>query len=153
MLKTFFILLVCAGCGKNPTDTIDLANNFPMSNHYAVNNNSNNKSTYKNDRGSNEIIRGNNAEKSQENSTPEKQSFAAEKGLSDDQLVPYYNQYILILRDQQQKKQSFTNEYLNDCMQELFQSLDYKYDQPTGKQYKYFLIYLIFYSNLLLKVN
>jgi hypothetical protein len=74
----------------------------------------------------------------QRKETQQKAAAAVEKGMGDDQLVPYYNQYILLMRDQEQQKQSFSVEQLQEFIMELFNSLQYKNDQSDGKIRKKF---------------
>jgi hypothetical protein len=58
--------------------------------------------------------------------------------MEDVKLEPYYNQYILLMRDQKQLKQSFSVEQLQEFIMELFNSLQYKNDQSDGKIRKKF---------------
>jgi hypothetical protein len=53
--------------------------------------------------------------------------------MDDRQLVPYFNQYILLMREQRQQKQESTVEQLYDLINDLFHSLEYKNDQSDGK--------------------
>ncbi|CAF4640562.1 unnamed protein product, partial [Rotaria magnacalcarata] len=50
--------------------------------------------------------------KSQKNDEPQKLASAVEKGMDNNQLVPYFNRYILILSDQQHQKKSLAEEFL-----------------------------------------
>jgi hypothetical protein len=63
----------------------------------------------------------------------EKKAEAVEKGMEDHELVPYYNRYIILIRDQRQQKRTFTEEQLHEFIIELFHSLQYKNNQSDGK--------------------
>lgn len=76
--------------------------------------------------------------KSQSKDTQQKAAAAVEKGMDNIELVPYFNRYILLMRDQRQQKQTFREEQLHDFIMDLFQSLEYKNDESNGKQKQYF---------------
>jgi len=71
--------------------------------------------------------------------TQRKVAAAVEKGMDNNQLVPYFNRYILLMRDQQQRKQTFSEEQLHNFIADNFHSLEYKNDQSDGKQKEYFV--------------
>jgi len=71
--------------------------------------------------------------------TQRKVAAAVEKGMDNNQLVPYFNRYILLMRDQQQGKQTFSEEQLHNFITDNFHSLEYKNDQSDGKQKEYFV--------------
>ncbi|UJR29156.1 hypothetical protein I4U23_010370 [Adineta vaga] len=56
-----------------------------------------------------------------------------EKGMDDDELLPYYHRYILLMRDEQRNKQTLKEENLHQYITELFHSLQYKNDQSDGQ--------------------
>jgi hypothetical protein len=63
----------------------------------------------------------------------QKKAAAVEKGMDNNQLVPYFNRYVLLMRYQRQGKKAFGEEQLHDFIAELFHSLEYKNDQSDGK--------------------
>jgi hypothetical protein len=63
----------------------------------------------------------------------EKKAEAVEKAMETSELKPYYNRYILLMRDQRLQKKTFTEEQLHQFIIELFHSLQYKNDQSDGK--------------------
>jgi hypothetical protein len=63
----------------------------------------------------------------------EKKAEAVEKPMENHELIPYFNQYILLMRDQRLQKKTFTEEQLNGFIVDLFQTLQYKTDQSDGK--------------------
>ncbi|CAF3082120.1 unnamed protein product [Rotaria socialis] len=126
---------ICEGCGENPSDTNGLFTNFPMdyNNETIGDQNNNRKSDFDSDDSGNEVLMLDNTHKSQKNDEPQKIASAVEKGMDNNQLVPYFNRYILILSDQQHQKKSFAEEFLYECMTDIFESLEYKNDQSDGQ--------------------
>jgi hypothetical protein len=58
---------------------------------------------------------------------------AVEKGMTDNELKSYYNQYISILKEQQQQTKNFTQKQLHEIISQLFHSLQYKNEQSEGQ--------------------
>jgi hypothetical protein len=80
-----------------------------------------------------DVVLDEDADTPQANGTQNKVAAAVEKGMDDDQLVPYFNRYILISREQRLQKKTFTEEQLHDFIAELFDTLEYKNDESEGK--------------------
>jgi hypothetical protein len=53
--------------------------------------------------------------------------------MNDNELKSYYNQYISILKEQQQQTKTFTDKQLHQILAQLFRSLQYKSEQPEGQ--------------------
>lgn len=62
-----------------------------------------------------------------------KKADAVEKPMDEKQLNQFYNEYILLMKDQKQEKHAFTREKLCDILHELFNSLQYQPDQSDGQ--------------------
>lgn len=62
-----------------------------------------------------------------------KKADAVEKPMDEMQLNRFYNEYILLMKDQKQEKHAFTQEKLGDILHDLFNSLQYQPDQSDGK--------------------
>ncbi|CAF3783268.1 unnamed protein product [Rotaria sordida] len=121
---------ICQGCGQNPNELPRLFTNFGTdSDNEDVSDEHEDDDNDDDD----DVIMVENTEESQKQGSSGKAAAAVEKGLDNSQLVPYFNQYLLILRDQQQQCQSLTIDYLNDCMTELFNKLEYKNDESDGQ--------------------
>ncbi len=86
-----------------------------------------------------------NVDQSQIQGTSQKTAAAVEKGMDDKQLVPYFNRYILLIREQQQQKQWSSEEQLHDLITDLFHSLEYKNDESDGKIKEKFYWYVFIY--------
>lgn len=62
----------------------------------------------------------------------ERKADAVEKPMEDRDLVPFYNRYILLMKDCKQQKKSCTEEELHEYLTDLFNTLQYKNDQSDG---------------------
>ncbi|CAF3439057.1 unnamed protein product [Rotaria sp. Silwood1] len=127
---------ICQGCGQSLYNFRGLFTNFNMDldNRYPNDESDDNKSNDDDDDDDQDVIMVDNTEESQKKGPSGKAAAAVEKGMDDKQLVPYMNRYLLILREQQQQQsQSFTLDYLNECMTELFNTLEYKNDESDGQ--------------------
>jgi hypothetical protein len=58
---------------------------------------------------------------------------AVEKAMTDKELKSYYNQYILILKEQRQQTKSLSDKQLHEILAQIFHSLQYKNDQSEGQ--------------------
>ncbi|CAF3865774.1 unnamed protein product [Adineta steineri] len=105
---------ICEGCRKNPYNVHDSPKKFRP------------------DSGDDVIIV-EDTEKSQTKPIEEKAAAAVEKGMDNKQLVPYFNRYILLIRDQRHQKQTFTVDQLHEFLTELFNTLEYKTNQSEGQ--------------------
>ncbi|CAF2695270.1 unnamed protein product [Rotaria sp. Silwood2] len=140
----------CQGCGQNLYDLRRLFKHFGMdldkkspSDEY--DDNKFNRDDDDDDDDDMDVAMVENTDESQKKGPSGKAAAAVEKGMDDNQLVPYFNRYLLLLRDQQQQQsQLLTLEYLNDCMTELFTTLEYKNDESDGNQNKDFIA--LYYS-------
>lgn len=82
------------------------------------------------------------------NNTQKKQAAAVEKGMDDRQLVPYFNKYILLMKEQRQGKQTSTEDQLHDLINDVFHALEYKCNDSEGKIQKKILFICIIYCCL-----
>ncbi|CAF4205421.1 unnamed protein product [Rotaria sp. Silwood2] len=128
----------CQGCGQNLYDLRRLFKHFGMdldkkspSDEY--DDNKFNRDDDDDDDDDMDVAMVENTDESQKKGPSGKAAAAVEKGMDDNQLVPYFNRYLLILREQQQQSHLLTLEYLNDCMTELFTTLEYKNDESDGQ--------------------
>jgi hypothetical protein len=69
----------------------------------------------------------------QSKQTERKPVEAVEKPMSDDQLISYFNRYILILQQQRQQISTLSDKQLHEVILELFNTMEYKNDTPDGK--------------------
>ena len=81
----------------------------------------------------NDVILVENAEQPKVKDKEEKKAEAVEKPMENHELTPYYNRFILLMRDQRLQKKTFSEEQLHEFIIELFQSLQYKNNQSDGK--------------------
>ena len=58
---------------------------------------------------------------------------AVEKAMTDSELKSYYKQYISILKEQRQQTKPSTDKHLHEIITQLFNSLQYKNEQPEGQ--------------------
>jgi hypothetical protein len=58
---------------------------------------------------------------------------AVEKAMTDSEIQTYYNQYITVLKDQRQQTKKLSDKQLYEIIAQLFNSLQYKNDQPEGQ--------------------
>jgi len=129
----------CEGCGSNPYGIPGAFKKFrPNLNDYLSGGNydypsSGNDDDDDDDDDKKDVILMEGAEQPQTKTTQEKTAAAVEKGMEDKQLVPYFNRYILLMRDEKQQKKSFSEEQLHEYITELFNSLQYKNDQSEGQ--------------------
>ena len=123
-IKFYLYVLVCQGCRGIP---YDLSKLFPMFN------NENDQPMMDDD----DDVMVDNPEGSQEGDSSNTMPTIIEKDMDDERLQSYYNEYILLLKDKQQKENGLhTKEHLYETMTELFNFLEYKYDQSNGKNRK-----------------
>ncbi|CAF1325124.1 unnamed protein product, partial [Adineta ricciae] len=117
----------CGGCKNSPykmnVDFMQLLRNFNMNLLAGINDDSaDNEST---------------GEEADDNDRDSGMASGAlgpvEKGINDDELQPYFNRYILLMKDQQKKQQTLKVENLHQYIIELFNSLEYKNNQSKGQ--------------------
>ncbi len=97
-----------------------------------------------NDDDNDDVIIIDDAERAQSKSTQQKTATAVEKGMTDNELIPYFNRYIRLMREQRQEKATFSEEQLHDFLTDVFNSLEYKNDESNGKiKEKFSLINII----------
>jgi hypothetical protein len=125
--------LACEGCRKNPYNMEGPFKRARMDHYNDYDNNEHDDDD--------DVIIIENAVQSQQKSTQQKTATAVEKGMDISQLVPYFNRYILLMREQRQQNQSSTEEELHDLLTDVFHALEYKNDESDGK---ISLIYIIF---------
>ena len=101
-----------------------------LSAEYAVSDNDDNQSDHDE---TEDVVLMDDGDLPQTNTTQTKAAAAVEKAMDDNQLVPFYNRYLLLLRDLQQKTQTYTERHLHDFLAELFHSLQYKNNESEGK--------------------
>ncbi|CAF1364450.1 unnamed protein product [Adineta steineri] len=58
---------------------------------------------------------------------------AVEIAMNEDELQSYYNQYISVLKEQRQQTKTFSDQQLHEIVTQLFNSLQYKHEQPEGQ--------------------
>jgi hypothetical protein len=104
-----------------------------MFDKYSTSDNDDIEEKHDDDDDDDDVIMGDDNNESQTTHKQGRQVQAVEKGLNDEQLIPYFNRYILILQDEKQQTKRFTNEQLHDYLTSLFQSLEYSNEQPDGK--------------------
>ena len=59
---------------------------------------------------------------------------AVEVAMNENELRSYYDQYIQVLKEQRQQTKVFSDEQLHGFIRQLYQSLQYKHDEPEGLQ-------------------
>jgi hypothetical protein len=131
------IFLVCVGCGNNPYETDNPLKRLRTNNFASLfdieqdDDDDDDKPDVHDD--DDDVIIVENAEQPKIKDKEEKKAEAVEKGMENHELIPYFNQYILLMREQRQKKKTFTEEQLHDYITDLFTSLQYKNDHSDGK--------------------
>lgn len=65
--------------------------------------------------------------------TKQKPVAAVEKPMSDDELKTYFNEYISVAKEQRQQQIISSDAKLHEIIFKLYQSLQYKVEQPEGK--------------------
>ena len=53
--------------------------------------------------------------------------------MTESELISYYNQYMLVLKEQRQQIKPSTDKHLHEILSQLFHSLQYKNEEPEGQ--------------------
>ena len=77
----------------------------------------------------------------------ERKAEAVEKPMEDRDLIPFYNRYILLMKDYKQQKKSCTDEQLHEYLTDLFNSLQYKNDESDGNNQHSFEFFFEIFSS------
>ena len=137
------MILACEGCGKNPHNLQVPFKKFRMDLGFEYRNSDQDeeKSDPDNDdEDDKDVILVEDADQPRTSGTQRKVAAAVEKGMNDNQLVPYFNRYLLLLREQNLQKKTYSEEQLHEYITELFDSLEYKNDESEGRlTYKFYL--------------
>jgi hypothetical protein len=137
------MILACEGCGKNPHNLRVPFKKFRMdlASEYLNSNKDEEKSDPDDSDGDDkDVVLVEDADQPQTNGAQRKVAAAVEKGMDDNQLVPYFNRYLLLLREQKLQKKTYSEEQLHEYITELFHSLEYKNDESDGRlTYKFYL--------------
>lgn len=127
-------VLVCSGCGASIPQMINPSKRFRVEDfarlfQFGADENDSDHEEQDDD---DDVVIIPGVEQTKSKDKEERKAEAVEKPMEDRDLVPFYNRYILLMKDCKQQKRSCTDEQLHEYLTDLFNTLQYKNNESDG---------------------